>query len=283
VRVLILGGDGMLGHQLLKHLAGRHETRVTLRQDVVAYVGFNLFNHANAYGGVEARDLTRLTEVMADFRPQAVINAVGIVKQRNDARHGIPSIEINALMPHQLALLCRATGARLVHMSTDCVFSGKSGNYDESYTPDPEDLYGRSKLLGEVAEPHCITLRTSIIGRELSRKTSLLEWVLAQSCTINGFTNAIYTGFTTLEISRIIEKILLERPHASGVYHVSSDRISKHDLLVLIKNKLGLPIKVRPDATFRCDRSLNSSRFRSEFKYNPPSWDSMIQELAGSN
>ena len=180
MRLLILGGDGMLGHQLLKSLAPRHEVRVTLRQDMEAYAAYQLFDNANSYTGIDVRSLERLAEVLADFRPEAVINAVGIVKQRPTAKESIPSLEINSLLPHRLAVLCKAIGARLIHLSTDCIFSGKKGNYQESDPSDAEDLYGKTKFLGETQENHCLTLRTSIIGRELSRNKSLLEWFLAQ-------------------------------------------------------------------------------------------------------
>lgn len=279
MRILILGGDGMLGHQLLKSLALRHEVKVTLRQDLEAYALYQLFNHDNAYDGIDVRSLERLTEVMADFSPEVVINAVGIVKQRPTAKESIPSLEINSLLPHRLSVLCKAVGARLIHLSTDCIFSGKKGNYQESDSSDAEDLYGKTKFLGETQDSHCLTLRTSIIGRELSRHTSLLDWFLAQTGLVKGFTKAIYTGFTTMEMSRIIEKILLEYPDASGVYQVSSDPINKYELLLLIREKLGLDIEIVPDDVFCCDRSLDSTRFRTDFNYTPPAWPAMIEEL----
>jgi len=279
MRILILGGDGMLGHQLLKSLQPRHEVKVTLRQDMAVYDSFGLFSRDNAFTAIDIRSLARLVEVMADFRPDAVINAVGIVKQRADAKESIPSLEINALLPHRLAILCKGIGARLIHLSTDCVFSGKKGKYLEIDPSDAEDLYGKTKFLGEVHESNSLTLRTSIIGRELSRHTSLLDWFLAQSGTVKGYTNAIYTGFTTLEMSRIIEMMLLEHPDAAGVYQVSSDPINKYELLLLIREKLGLNIEIIPDDVFCCDRSLDSSRFRSDFNYIPPTWPAMIEEL----
>ena len=279
MRILILGGDGMLGHQLLTYLQPRHDVKVTLRQDVATYNAYGLFNCENSYGGIDVRSLERLLEVMVDFRPEAVINAVGIVKQRPDAKESIPSLEINALLPQRLAVLCKAVNARLVHLSTDCIFSGKKGNYQETDPSDAEDLYGKTKFLGEVHDSNCITLRTSIIGPELSRHTSLLDWFLAQTGTVKGFTRATYTGFTTLEMSRIIENILMHYPHASGVYQVSSDPINKYELLLLIRAKLGLDVEIIPDADFFCDRSLDSTRFRSEFSYTPPAWPAMIEEL----
>ncbi|MCM2264346.1 MAG: SDR family oxidoreductase [Desulfuromonadales bacterium] len=281
MKILILGGDGMLGHQLLTSLLPRHEVRVTLRQDLEAYREHGLFTPANAYAGVDVRSLERLTEVVADFQPAAVINAVGIVKQRPTARESIPSLEINALLPHRLAVLCRAAGARLVHLSTDCVFSGKTGHYRDDDPSDAEDLYGKSKFLGEVHDNRCLTLRTSIIGRELARKKSLLEWFLAQSGPVKGFTNAIYSGFTTPEMSRIIEMLLVKHPDAHGVYQVSSEPINKYELLLLFRDKFGKEIDIVPDAEFKCDRSLDSRRFRQVFDYAPPSWEAMIEELAG--
>ena len=279
MRILILGGDGMLGHQLLKHLQPRYEVKVTLRQDLNTYASFGMFSNENAYGAIDIRSMERLVEVMADFRPEAVINAVGIVKQRVDAKESIPSLEINALLPHRLAVLCKSIGARLIHLSTDCIFSGERGSYQESDPSDAEDLYGKTKYLGEVHEVNSLTLRTSIIGRELSRHTSLLDWFLAQTGMVKGFTNAIYTGFTTLEMSRIIEKMLIEFPGASGVYQVSSDPINKYELLLLFKEKLGHDIDIIPDNNFCCDRSLDSSRFRTDFNYTPPTWPAMIEEL----
>ena len=279
MRILILGGDGMLGHQLFKHLSKEHEVKVTLRQNLSAYEKINLFFPENTFAGIDVRLTDQLSEVFGEFQPQAIVNAVGIIKQRLTSRESIPSLEINSLFPHRLAILCKAIGARMIHLSTDCVFSGTKGNYREEDPSDAVDLYGKSKYLGELNEQHCITLRTSMIGRELYRKKSLLEWFLAQKGSIKGFKKAIFSGFTTQELSRIIEMILKQNPTASGIYHVSSDPISKYDLLSLINKRLQLPIKIIPDESFVCDRSLDSSRFRKEFNYNPPSWEEMVSEL----
>jgi dTDP-4-dehydrorhamnose reductase len=280
MRILILGGDGMLGHQLLKQWSGRHEVRATVRNDLKDYRQYGLFTGANTCPFVDVRSTERLLDVLGEFRPEALINAVGIVKQRPDARESIPSLEINSLLPHRLALLCRLAGTRLVHLSTDCVFSGRRGNYRDDDIPDPEDLYGRSKLLGEVGGPGCVTLRTSIIGRELSRKTGLVEWFLGQRGTVRGFTRAIYTGFTTIEMARIIETVLLEHPSLEGVVQVSSEPIDKCALLNLVKRYFRLDTEIVPYADFHCDRSLDSTPFRTRTGYQPPPWDAMIHELA---
>jgi dTDP-4-dehydrorhamnose reductase len=261
-------------------LSRAHDVRVTLRQEQSVYDSYRLFSEDNSYFSIDVRHIERVAEVLSDFRPNVLINAVGVVKQRVAESDPMRKIEINALLPHRLAVICTGLRTRLIQLSTDCVFSGRRGNYSESDPPDPIDVYGHSKLLGEVGAPDCTTLRTSIIGRELSRKTSLLEWFLAQRGQVRGFKNAVFSGFTTMEMSRIMERLIIHFPAASGIYHVSSTPISKFDLLNLIKTKFELPVEVAPDQDFKCDRSLDSTRFRREFNYMPPTWERMIEELA---
>jgi dTDP-4-dehydrorhamnose reductase len=274
VKILIFGGDGMLGHRLRRMLAPRHDVRVTLRS---APAG----GAENASVGIDARNIDAVTQVLNTWRPEAVVNCIGVVKQRSEANDAIVSIEINALWPHRLAAACRIIGARMVHLSTDCVFSGEKGRYTEEDVPDPHDLYGRTKLLGEVAGEGCVTLRTSIIGTELGRRGSLIEWYLAQRGQIRGFTRAIYTGFTTQEMSRIIERVLLQHPELSGLWHVASEPIDKCDLLMRLTRLLGRrDVTVVPDSSFVCDRSLIGTRFEKATGYHAPGWDAMLQELA---
>lgn len=281
MRILILGGDGMLGHQLLKSWQSTHDVHVTLRKNLAAYEAFGLFHKSNSSPEIDVRDLAGIAAVMKAFQPEAVVNAVGIVKQRAESHDAIPSLEVNSLLPHRLSVLCGERGARLIHVSTDCVFSGSKGKYTEDDPADAYDLYGRSKLLGEVTDPHTITLRTSIIGSELFRKSGLIEWFLKQQGTIKGFDKAIYSGFTTLEMARIMEKILLVHPKLSGLWHVASQPISKYELLQMVSAKLGRTnIEIERDTTFVCDRSLNGSRFNQATGYEPPSWETMLDELA---
>jgi dTDP-4-dehydrorhamnose reductase len=188
------------------------------------------------------------------------------------------------MLPHRISMICRVAKIRMIHISTDCVFSGKKGNYTEEDQSDAEDIYGRTKFLGEVSYPHCVTLRTSIIGRELKNKLGLIEWFLAQKGQINGYTKAIYSGFTTDEISRIIQNYVIPNPKLSGVYHVSSNPISKYDLLQLTKTAFHrTDIDILPEEQFFSDRSLNSTRFRSFTGYVPPTWEEMINELAATS
>lgn len=283
MRLLILGGDGMLGHQLLRSLSGEHEVRVTLRREEGAYHGHGLFTAANAFFGVDVRDHDRLVEVLARFRPQAVVNAAGVVKQRPEAKDALASIEINALFPHRLARLCAATGARLVHLSTDCVFSGRKGRYRETDPPDPEDLYGRTKLLGELPEAPALTLRTSIIGLEIGRRQGLVEWFLASRSTVKGFRRAIYSGLTTKELARVIGGLLVRHPDLAGLFHVASAPIDKYSLLSQLAHALGGDVaSIEPDDEIVCDRSLSAEAFRTATGYAAPSWDEMLGELAAA-
>jgi dTDP-4-dehydrorhamnose reductase len=282
MRILILGGDGMLGHQLLLTLSKEHNVKVTLRQDKPAYANHQyLFIDNNSYFGIDVLNQDRLIEVCADFQPEVIINSIGIVKQRSLAKEAIPSLEINSLLPHKLAYICKLIKARLICVSTDCVFTGRKGNYMEQDVPDAVDLYGRTKLLGEVTDVDCLTMRTSIIGLELFRKHGLVEWFLAQRGNINGFKRAIYSGLTTMELARVINFILLTQKSLSGLYHIASAPISKYDLLCILKEKLGrTDINIKADETFVCDRSLSGEKFSSLTGYVAPTWGEMLIELA---
>ena len=280
MRVLILGGDGMLGHRVFLELRGRHEAKVTLRQPLAAYSACGIFAPDNAFAGIDVRAGDALDAPLGQFRPQAVVNAIGIVKQRPESEDAIVSLEVNSLLPHRLAIACRAAGAQLVQLSTDCVFSGDRGGYREEDRTDPTDLYGRSKLLGEVSGEGAITLRTSMIGLGLARKTSLIDWFLAQKGRVTGFRKAVFSGFTTRELARIVAHLIERHPQASGLYHVSAAPISKYALLTGLRERLGMALDIVPADEPRIDRSLDSTRFRRVFDYRPPSWDEMLDELA---
>lgn len=270
----------MLGHRLFMHLRSAHEVKVTLRQNVSHYVSHHLFDSSNAYGRVDVTDADQLAVVVAEFEPNAIVNCVGIVKQLAAAQESIPSIEINALLPHRLARMAQDAGARLVHFSTDCVFSGSKGGYTEADTADADDLYGRTKLLGEVAGKESITLRTSLIGHELARNTSLVEWFLAQQGRVRGFRKAVFSGFTTIEMARIVDTILVRHAGAHGIWHVSSEPIDKYTLLKTIKKHYRLETAIVRDDEVTYDRSLDSTSFRQRFHYLPPSWEDMIAEMS---
>ena len=281
MRLLILGGSGMLGHQLWRGLHAQHDTWVTLRRPVADFEVHNLFDEAKAIQFDDITDDTALERALGQAKPEAVINCVGLIKQRDEASDEALTLRVNAEFPHRLAKRCGEAGARLIHFSTDCIFAGTKGNYTESDPSDAADLYGQSKHQGEVADAHSVTLRTSVIGHELATNLALLDWFLSQrGQAIKGFTKAIYSGFTTLEMARIADRILTQHTDLSGVWHVASEPISKFGLLELCREKLSWEGVIEPNDEFVCDRSLNADRFNAATGYTPPSWEAMIGELA---
>jgi dTDP-4-dehydrorhamnose reductase len=277
MRVVVLGAAGMLGHKLLQRLRKDHEVAGTIRDAVPDPTLEKILSGIRLYPGVEATDLSSLARPIDDWGAQVVLNCIGVIKQTKAASDPLPSITINSLLPHQLAQITAARGVKLIHFSTDCVFSGRHGNYVEDDVPDPVDLYGRSKLLGEVAGPKALTLRTSIIGRELRGHLGLVDWFLAQrGRRINGFVRALYSGLTTVAAADLIAWLIRDYPELHGVWQVSGEPISKFDLLQIVKRVYGLDIDIAPDEAFVCDRRLDSTRFRKHTGWRPPSWEEMI-------
>lgn len=282
MRLLVIGGNGMLGHRLCNILSDQMEVWTTLRESPAAYSRYNILPDKRIVGSLNVQDLERLRDALDQLKPDAVVNAVGIVKQRDEAKQAVPSILVNALFPHQLADLCMERGIRVIQISTDCVFSGSRGNYTEIDIPDPMDLYGRTKLLGELNRPGCLTLRTSIIGWQLNNFSSLLSWfALQRGKHIKGYRHAIYTGFSTYVMANLIGDLLSTRKDLSGLFQVASEPISKYDLLVRVRDILGWKdITLEPDDQFFCDRSLIGTRFTAATGWRSPSWDVMLNGLA---
>jgi dTDP-4-dehydrorhamnose reductase len=291
MQILILGGAGMLGHKLFQRLRASHpDTACTVRGTLAgsAVAHLDLFQHGGVIECIDARDFSTLQNLIVRETPHVVINCIGIVKQRAAAKQAVPSLEINALLPHQLAAACRSAGARLIHFSTDCVFSGRRGNYTEDDASDADDLYGRTKYLGEVVCGGALTLRTSMIGREIAHGESLLEWFLRASRQahangdepVRGFTRAIYSGVTTNYLARVVESIIDEHPHLTGLYQVAADPISKFDLLRLLRDAYRLDIEIKPDQSLFCDRSMKGDKFTRATGLITPSWPELVDELA---
>ncbi len=270
----------MLGHKLWQLSQNFVETFVTLRQPLSVYPYAALFDPARVISGVEAFNLETVVNAIQQVKPSVVINCLGIVKQRKTSKDPLISIRMNSLFPHQLKEICSTSGVRLIHMSTDCIFSGKKGNYREEDPSDAEDLYGKTKYLGEVSGQNCLTIRTSIIGRELENRLGLVEWLLSQNGKpVRGYTKAIYSGFTTPALSRIILTLIQDFPDLSGVYHVSRDPINKCDLLKMLVKAFRLNSEVQPFDDFFCDRSLDGSRFARATSLTFPTFDQMVSEL----
>lgn len=271
----------MLGHKLCQLYRDVFEVWTTFRGGYRNYARYGIFEPERTREGVDASDFNSIVRTFAEVQPDVVINCVGIIKQLKTAEDPIISLSVNSLFPHQLANLCRASSARMIHISTDCVFNGVKGMYTEEDHSNAEDLYGRSKFLGEVGAPGCLTLRTSIIGRELQTSSGLVEWFLSSAGgQVKGYSQAIYSGFTTQALAHVIRDVLENHPQLEGVYQVSSESINKYDLLLLMRQAFGLEVEIEKENTVRIDRSLDSSRFRSATGFTPPSWAEMIQEMA---
>src|SRR5450432_2091186 len=270
----------MLGHKLWRTYSEKADTFVTLRRTIASVAPSGLFDPKRTYDNVSAQDFDSVIRALHWARPQVVINCIGIVKQQQAAKDPLPSITINALFPHRLAELCGVGGIRLVHISTDCVFSGRRGNYTEQDIPDAEDLYGRTKLLGEVNREGCLTLRTSIIGHEIDGAQGLLEWFLSQNNkAVQGYPKAVFSGFTTTALADIIFDLLKLHPAIEGLWQVAAQPIDKFALLSLIGRVYGLNIAIQPDATVQIDRSLNGTRFHQATGIVAPSWSDMIEAM----
>jgi dTDP-4-dehydrorhamnose reductase len=282
--ILVLGGEGMLGHKVFQIVSSRNPgTKCTVFGSLKDpfYRAIPLFMPEATIERVNAMDFQALRKLLEKEKPDFIINCIGIVKQRDEGKMAIPSITINSLLPHLLADWTAAWGGWLIHFSTDCVFSGKKGNYSEDDPSDAEDLYGKSKYLGEVsAAPNALTLRTSIIGRELTHYKSLLEWFLSQKGKqVKGFKRVIYSGVTTNYISELVAKIITDHPKLSGLYQVTAPAITKLDLLARIRAAYKLDIEIVPEDSEVSDRSMIGKLFCEATSYKEPTWDYLIGQL----
>ena len=283
-RIMVLGGSGMLGHKMFQTLRESFPgTYCTVRDDIrkSALAGVELLLGSDAVAGVDVTDFDALKAVLSAFRPAYVVNCIGIIKQRPEAISPLPSIMVNSLLPHKLAEMTARWGGRVIHFSTDCVFNGKRGGYLEEDLSDAEDLYGKSKFLGETATANALTLRTSIIGRELSGFRSLLEWFLARNGqTIRGYRHVIYSGVTTNYLASQVASIIQHHPDLSGLYQVASEPISKYDLLGLLREAYQLEVKIEPHDLEMSDRSMRSDKLTAATGYECPPWPTLVRQLA---
>lgn len=281
MKILVLGVTGMLGNAVFRVFGAdqAHETWGTLRGQA-ALRHFPQASHDRLISGVDVLDQDALAAVLGKVRPDVVINCVGLIKQLADAKDPLTALPINAMLPHRLARLCNLAGARLIHVSTDCVFAGRKGKYLESDLSDAEDLYGKSKYIGELHDaPNAITLRTSIIGHELGSSHALVDWFLSQEGSVRGFGKAIFSGLPTVELARVMKDFVLAHPSLSGLYHVAAAPIAKLELLQLVASRYGKQIEIRPDDALVIDRSLDGSRFREATGYVAPDWPELIRRM----
>jgi len=280
MRVLVLGASGMLGNAMLRVLSEKADWQVygTVRSESAKRL-FRPDIAVHIISGVDVEQQDSLLHAFIQVRPDVVINCVGLIKQLVDADDPLQAIPINALLPHRMARMCQLASARLVHMSTDCVFAGDKGNYRETDLSDAMDLYGRSKYLGEVAYPHTVTLRTSIIGHELQTARGLIGWFLSQKGRCNGYTKAIFSGLPTVVLAQIVRDVVIPHGALSGLYHVAAKPISKYDLLKLVATVYGKTIDIVPSDQMVIDRSLDAGRFREATGYVVPEWSDLIATM----
>lgn len=271
----------MLGHKLAQMWRERFEVFVTLRSDFERFARFGIFDSSKTLTGVSAEDFDSVINAFGSVQPDVVVNCIGVIKQLETAKDPVPTLTVNAIFPHLLAKLCQTTAARLISLSTDCVFSGKKGNYAENETPDASDLYGQSKRWGEVAGENCLTVRSSIIGREIDSAHSLVEWFLSnRGGRVRGFTNAVYSGFPTVVMADILADLIENHRDLNGLWQISSEPINKFELIKLINKAFEARVEIEPYEDFYCDRSLDSSRFRHETGFMPESWSEMVRRMA---
>lgn len=280
MKILVLGANGMIGHTIFRVLRGSSNWEVfgTIRTDF-SKKNFLPFPDESIVTNINLLDDVFLVRIIDRLRPNVVINCAGMTKHKADSDDPLLALPINSLMPHRLANLCRLTGTRLIHISTDCVFSGRKGNYTEDDFTDARDVYGKSKALGEIQDKNTITLRTSTIGHELQSKNGLLEWFLSQNEHCKGYSRAIFSGFPTIILAEVIRDFIIPQENLSGLFNVAANPINKYDLLKLIAKVYIKKIEIIPEDSLIIDRSLNGDRFRQATGYNAPSWPEMIQSM----
>jgi dTDP-4-dehydrorhamnose reductase len=279
MRVLVIGGTGMLGHKVVQVLRDRFDVSCTIRASFASVERFDIFSKESTIENVNVEDIDSVAEAIKLSKPNVVINCVGVIKQLPSSKDVVKTLTINSIFPHQLASLAEPLGFRLITVSTDCVFAGSKGMYTEKDPADALDLYGRSKQLGEVMDDRNLTIRTSIIGREIGTAHSLIEWFLHQKGSVKGFVNAIYSGFPTVILAEVLADVIAKHPGLSGLYHVSSEPINKFDLLSLVKERMDVDIEIERFEDFRLDRSLDSTRFRTATGFEPLPWRELVDRM----
>lgn len=279
--ILVLGATGLIGNRLVRTLSEDFDVFGTTRQMKFSNPKFyQLLKKDNWLINTDPKKMFELEAKIKKLKPNVIVNCLGITKQKTGEFDIQECVTVNALFPHQLSTICRELDIRLIHFSTDCVFSGQKGNYTEGDIPDPIDTYGRTKVLGDLLNNQDLTIRTSFVGREISSFMNLFEWAIRnKNKRIHAYPNAIYSGLTTLTLSQIIKTIIVNHPKLSGLWHISSEPVSKYELLRNLNKELSLEMDIQKDESFICDRSLNSDSFRKETQIKIPNWSEMINEF----
>ncbi|MCB0368267.1 MAG: SDR family oxidoreductase, partial [Bdellovibrionales bacterium] len=279
MKILILGANGMIGHQLWKYLSFESSNQIygTVRKDWQFYSQFGIYTKNNLFSNMDAVNFHSFEKLFNDLNPQVILNCIGITLRKTDLKDSLKTIEVNGVFPHKIQNWCHKNNSKLIHFSTDCVFDGQSGYYNEESLPSAKDIYGKTKFLGEVTYGNALTLRTPVIGPELEGKTELLEWFLGQKNTkVKGFSKVIYSGTTTLNLSKEIYNIIQNHPSLCGLYHISGPEISKFDLLTMINKYIDNKVDIEDFSEIVSNKSLDCSKYSLATNYIPPSWEDMI-------
>lgn len=281
MRVLIFGANGMLGHKLYQRLSERFDVFGTIRSEFVAVERFQIFSSESIIENVEVDDISRIERAIDIAMPDCVVNAIGVIKQAPEMADPLATLTVNSVFPVRLQMLAERHGFGLITISTDCIFAGRKGNYSEADIPDATDLYGVSKFLGEVGGENALTVRTSLIGRELGTSQSIVEWFIGnRGGRVKGFPRAIYSGFPTVVFADVIADLVENHRELNGVWNITSEPISKLDLLVLLNRYFDANVEITPDDSVVIDRSLDPTRFRNAIGFVPEPWDAMIARMA---
>ena len=282
--ILVLGGGGMLGHRMVRALKRTGlPVACTLRGAAEDFpAGWSkMFAGTQLHTGVDLVRIDSVTRLLEEVKPSTVINCVGVIKQRSEGADPVANIAVNALAPHVIARTVQRWGGRLIHVSTDCVFEGSRGNYSETDPAEARDIYGLTKMLGEPSGPGVLTLRTSMVGREIRHHESLLEWLISQNHgRVRGFTKMFWSGVTNIYLADFIVDILKHHQSLEGLYHLSGERVSKHELLVAMRDALGLDVEIVPEEGVVLDRSLDGAKLRSVTKHETPPLRDLLAEIA---
>lgn len=284
MRILILGVSGLIGHKILQELYDDFEVFGTLHKSKSQYGNLPLFSGNNIIESIDIREFEILKGVLCAINPDVILNCIGITKRKIDLNNPLEVLSVNSVFPHQLANWAKVNSKRVIHFSTDCVFDGKTGNYNETSLTTAEDIYGRTKALGEINYIHTLTIRSSFIGQELFDKTELLDWFLSKEGTkIKGYKNTFYSGVSTIFMARVISNIILNYPNLSGIYHLAPDKpISKYELLNIAKEAFHVNVEIIPDVDHVHLPTLDASKLKKEINLTVPSWKEMMSELAST-
>ena len=284
MRVLILGVSGLIGHKILQEFTSYFEVFGTLHKSKNFYNNIKLFSGNNIIENIDVSEYEIVNGVINAINPDVVLNCVGITKRKDEINNSIKALTVNSVFPHQLANWAQNSGKKVIHFSTDCVFDGKTGNYNETSLTTAEDMYGRTKALGELKYERTLTIRSSFIGQELFGKTELLEWFLSQNGKqIKGFRNTFYSGVSTIFMAHVIRDIILNFPDLSGLYNLAPEKpISKFDLLSIAKTAFNVKVDIIPEDEHAHLPTLDGSKLRTKMNLVVPSWQSMMNELSSN-